>query len=131
VTQTDLVANEGLLHRGQALEGSKEEVSVPGTANVLPEVSNLVGEGEQDLVFVVQAVMEERDELIARAVGTESEGNGRKTPHRVESEGDVLAAKLVEEDGDGVQLGLSGLLLLLYGSGHRVAVVCGDVGSSL
>jgi hypothetical protein len=53
VVKTDLVSDDGLLDGGEILQGRKENMSPLGAANVLDEAAQLLAEGNQHLVFVL------------------------------------------------------------------------------
>lgn len=74
----DLLPNERLLNGSQVLQRPQHEMGIFATANVLAERAELLGEREEDLILVVELVLEERDELLARPLGPEGEGDRRE-----------------------------------------------------
>ena len=96
-----LVADEGLFDAAQVFEDGEDEVGVLGPAEVLDKgLAEFVGEGEEDLVVVVERLLQEGDEFGAGAVRAEGEADGRDAVDGVESEGDVFGPQLVQEDCD-------------------------------
>jgi hypothetical protein len=86
-----LVAYQRLLHRGEDLQDGEEEMSVLWSPYIIDKaLTQLLGQGEQDFVVVVQGFQEERDELCTSALGAQSERDGRDAVDGVEAEGDVL-----------------------------------------
>jgi len=65
------------------------------TADELAELAKLLGQREQDLVLVVELVLQERDELLARPLRAESEGDRREPPDRSQAERDVVRLELI------------------------------------
>jgi hypothetical protein len=73
---------------------------IRGSPDVLVKAApKLLREGEQNLVLVVDGLLQERDELLPRAIGSEGEGNGGDTMDRVQTELNVLRPQLVHENG--------------------------------
>lgn len=91
----DLLPDEGLLNRGQVLERAEDEVCVLPSSDKLSERSELLCESEEDLVLVVELVLEERDQLLSRALRAESERDRRQPPDRRQTKGDVVRLELI------------------------------------
>ena len=83
--------------------------------------TELLGEGEQHLVLIVEAVLQKGHELVARALRAERKGNGADAVDGVEPQRDVVGLELVDEDGDGVErlVGLHGGQRAALGTGER------------
>jgi hypothetical protein len=97
-----------------------------GTADIVDKAPKLLAQGDENLVLVLDglcsrdmlamdrsAISGERrgrltikkgDQLIAGALRTQSEGNGRKAVDGIESEQDVVVLQFVDQHGDGVKL---------------------------
>lgn len=70
-------------------------MGVLAAANELAKLAELLGQGEQDLVLVVELVLEEGDELLARALRAEGEGDRRQPADGREPERDIVRLELV------------------------------------
>lgn len=65
------------------------------SSDKLSERSELLCESEEDLVLVVELVLEERDQLLSRALRAESERDRRQPPDRRQTKGDVVRLELI------------------------------------
>lgn len=75
-SETHLVANQGLLYGGEILKRAQQHLCVFSPPNVLLKVApELLRQCEQDLVFVIDRVLEEGYQFIARALWSQCEGN--------------------------------------------------------
>ncbi len=102
---THLVPDDSLLDRCEVLERAEQEVAIRGSAEVGDKgPAELLGEREQDLVLVVEAVLQEGDELVARALRAQGQGDGGEAVDGVEAKVHIVRLELVDQDGDRVQL---------------------------
>jgi hypothetical protein len=83
--------------------------------------TELLGEGEQHLVLIVEAVLQEGHKLVARALRAERKGNGADAVDGVEPQRDVVGLELVDQNGDRVErlVGLHGGQRAALGTGER------------
>ena len=89
------VAHDRLLDRRERLQRRQQRRRVRRAADERHEVAELLGHGQQDLVLVVAVLGEEGDELVARALLAEGEGDGGEALDRVEAADGVLVLQLV------------------------------------
>jgi hypothetical protein len=73
----DLIPHEGLLHSREVFQRAEQNVSVLLPADVLFEISaQFFCQGKENLIFVIDGVLEERHELLARAIRSQSQRYG-------------------------------------------------------
>ena len=72
IENANLVPHNGLLNSGERLEGRKEAVNVLLTTDKRGERAELLREGQQHLVLIVDCVRQKRDQLRPRPFDAES-----------------------------------------------------------
>lgn len=105
-----LVSHDWLLDGGQVFERRQQDVAPLRPPDVLDEAAELLAQGDQDLVFILDRLcdatlgsmlsagelvaevltIQEGDELFSRALGTEGKGDSREPVNGVEPEEDVV-----------------------------------------
>ena len=125
-----LFPDEGLLDSGQVLERSQDQIRPFVASNVFREPAELFSENQQDLVFIIELILEERDQFFPRPLGSKSQSDRAQSSDGSESEVNVVGFELVHEQmdrvegivvissGRGVGAGRTGLLSVLLNAFH-------------
>lgn len=112
-----LLADHRLLNSTQCLEGLQQDEGVGGPADFIDKVAQLLGEGEEDVILIVDGVGNKGEKLAAGALGAQGLCNRFDAAGGIETELEVVILELIEEDGDGVK-GSVELFVLGNGGGH-------------
>lgn len=92
------VAHHRLLHGAQGLEQGQQQVSVGRAAHVGHELAQLLRRGQQHLVLVIGVLHQERDELRARALLPQGQGNGGQPGDAVQPPHRLIALQLISAE---------------------------------
>jgi hypothetical protein len=101
---THLVSHDGLLDGGEVLKGREEHVAPLSSSDILYEAAELLAQGDQDLVLILDRFIKKRDELLPGALRTEGESDGGQPVNGAQAEQDVIVLELIDENRNRVQL---------------------------
>jgi hypothetical protein len=93
------VAHDGLLHLRQVLQRRQQRVRVDGAADVGHKLAQLLRHGQQHLILVVVGLCQEGDELRARALLAQREGDGAQPLDGVQAPHRLVVLELVSAGG--------------------------------
>jgi len=111
--KTSLIPHERLFDGGEVFQRRQEHVPVLWPADILDKVAQLFAEGGEDFIFVFhrfyahasalygesqshaswRRTIEEWDELIARPLRAQGEGDGGQAPDGIETEENIVVLK--------------------------------------
>lgn len=72
--------------------------------NVLLEATELLCQRQKDLILVIDRVLQEGNQFLARAIRTKREGDGRDAVNGIQAKLHVFRAQLVHQNRDGGDL---------------------------
>jgi hypothetical protein len=91
------IPDNRLLHRAYRLQRRQQRVRMRRAADIRHKVAELLRDGLQHLVLIVLTVRQKRDELLARALLAQSQGDGLQTTDAVQLQLHVVVLRAREK----------------------------------
>lgn len=102
---THLFSNNSLFDSRQVLQRSQQEMCICRPTEVIHKrAAELLRKRHEHLILVIQAILQERDQLVPRPFRAERERDRREPVDRIEAQVHIVRFELVDEHGDGVKL---------------------------